>query len=281
MSMIKEVIGDATIYCGDCRDLWGEVGLKCVDLLLTDPPYGITYNEWDKPIDLDDFWGNVHELSKDNAAQCVFSRQPFTAYLIESNRKNFRYELIWKKTRGTRFMDANKMPLPIHENIEIFYKALPTYNIQETKFNEYKSGNNKRIGERTFSTNYAKGYLRRTAWIDDGLRYPTSVIETAIPQAGADKFHPTQKPLALMEWFVRAYSNRGDLVFDPFMGSGTTGVAALKMGRRFIGFELKRKYFDAACRRLEKAHYERSLLQADEATIQLYEQKQAELIRQT
>lgn len=262
MSARKEVIGDATIYCGDCFDVLPTLGLSGHDLLLTDPPYGCTENAWDTAIDLQAFWQMAWPMLKENAAMLIFSRQPFTADLIASNRAQYRYELIWHKDWASRFIDCHKMPLPKHENIEVFYSCLPTYNPQ-------MSSSGKRLQDRTGraqekSPESWNRFKRIDGWTDNGLRYPKSVIEI---KAENDFFkkndyerHPTQKPVTLMLHLIKTYTNPQGTVLDPFMGAGSTGVAALKCGRKFIGVEKEEKYFDTACYRMEKAVQETSLL---------------------
>lgn len=258
--MRSEKIGDATLYLGDCLEVMPEFGYFNLDALITDPPYGITCNDWDKRIDLDRFWQCVWPMLKTNAAACVFSRMPFGADVVNSSRKHFRYELIWHKGKGTRFMDANRMPLPAHENIEIFYRKLPTYNPQKWRVENPKPYICRNKGVRWASSNYPGGVHDRD-WIENGERFPLTIIKTKRENnfsdpAGIGKRHPTQKPFALLDWLVRTYTNEGDTILDPFMGSGTCGVAALKSGRKFIGIEMDEHWFERSCERLEKTRRE-------------------------
>lgn len=227
------------IKCGDCIEFMKEMNDKSVDMILTDPPYGTTKNSWDKRVPLDLMWEQFNRVIKPNGAIVIFAQMPYGAELICSNRKMFRYELIWEKTSAAGFLNANRMPLRAHENILVFYKSLPTYNPQFMQGNPYKSMS----GART--TNY--GSYARTETINGGTRYPRDVIKMS---RDSNNTHPTQKPVALCEYLIRTYTNEGDTVLDPFMGSGSTGVAAINTGRDFVGIELDKKYYELAKQRL-------------------------------
>ncbi|WP_304737069.1 site-specific DNA-methyltransferase [uncultured Desulfovibrio sp.] len=248
-----EKIGDATLYCGDCFDILPTLQTT-VDAVITDPPYGCTCADWDTPIDLALFWEKILPCTKENTAICVFSQMPFTVDLVVSQKKLFRYDLVYQKQKATGFLNANKMPLRDHELILVFYRKLPTYNPQ--KF--YKGTSSLRKTQRArWSTIYGKRLYESGMGSNDGSRYPRSVIHAPMEEdffkyPGYDK-HPTQKAVSVMLWLTKTYVNEGNIVLDPFMGSGTTGVAALKCGRKFIGIEKKEEYFDTACFRLEKA----------------------------
>ena len=226
----------------DCLEGLKDVPDHSVDVIITDPPYGTTRNNWDNVVPFDRLWCEFERITKDNAAVVVFSQQPFAAQVILSNPDMFRYEWIWEKQQGTGHLNAKKMPLKAHENILIFYKKLPTYNPQmRVGFKPYtcKSGRG--------STNY--GSQESVTTVSNGERYPVDVLKFA-----SDKgLHPTQKPVALLEYLVKTYSNPGDVVFDPFMGSGTTAVACLRTGRHYIGFELSAEYCQIAEQRVTEA----------------------------
>ena len=223
----------------DCLEGLKAIPDNSVDLIVTDPPYGTTRNAWDAAIPLHLLWAEFERITKDSAAMIIFSQQPYTAQVVLSNPELFRYEWIWEKTQGTGHLNAKKMPLKAHENILVFYRKLPTYNPQmRTGFTPYrcKSGRG--------SSNY--GDQNSVTTISAGERYPVDVLPF-----GSDRgLHPTQKPLALIEYIVQTYSNAGDVVLDPFMGSGTTAVACLNTGRNFIGFELDEKYHAIAQQRI-------------------------------
>lgn len=213
-----------------------------IDLILCDLPYGTTRNKWDKVIDLDKLWEHYNRIIKDNGAIVLFSQQPFSAKLINSNPKMFRYEWIWEKEQGTGFLNAKKMPLKSHENILVFYKKPPVYNPQmRTGFKPYKAK------QKSAGSNYDKS--KPVVTISNGERYPLDVISF---KREGKKLHPTQKPVALLEYLIKTYTNEGGLVLDNCMGSGSTGVAALELDRNFIGIELDKHYFDTATKRIEE-----------------------------
>lgn len=215
---------------------------KSIDLVLCDLPYGTTRNKWDKIIDLDKLWEHYNRIIKDNGAIVLFSQQPFSSKLIESNPKMFRYEWIWVKEQGTGFLNAKKMPLKSHENILVFYKKPPVYNPQmRTGFKPYKAK------QKSAGSNYNKS--KPVVTISNGERYPLDVISF---KHDGKKLHPTQKPVALLEYLIKTYTNEGGLVLDNCMGSGSTGVAALELDRNFIGIELDKHYFDTATKRIEE-----------------------------
>ncbi len=232
---------------GDCMELLKDIPTESVDLILTDPPYGTTCNEWDKTLPLDEMFAQFNRVIKEHGCIAVFCQQPFQTDLINANRKYFRYEWVWYKHLSTGFLNAGKMPLKIHENIAIFYKHLPTYNPQFTQSKPY----GKKC--RDTSSNYGQFSPVETS-NPSGKRYPVDIID--VPQISAsdgDKIAPTQKPVSLCEYLIRTYTNESDTVLDPCMGSGTTGVACVNTGRKFIGMELDDYYFAKASERLEKA----------------------------
>lgn len=192
-----------------------------------------------------------------NAAFCIFAQQPFATDLIASNRKMFRYDLIMEKQKATGFLNCKRMPLRKHEHVEIFYRALPTYNPQ--KFYVGTTSRRKGNGSKHKSGNvYNKGTIDWDSGYTDGSRFPLSVISPKYESIffdshdGQKNLHPTQKPLEMLEWLIKTYSHEGDLVLDPFMGSGSTGVAAMRLGRRFVGMEMDAHWFNAACARIAK-----------------------------
>ena len=225
---------------GDCLELMKNISDKSIDLILCDLPYGTTQNKWDTVIPFDKLWEQYNRIIKDNGAILLFSQMPFGANLIMSNPKMFRYEWVWEKDNGTGFLNAKKMPLKKHENILVFYKHLPTYNPQMREgFNPYYN-----VRKNPDSSNY--GDYKATPSSSDGTRYPIDIIKF-----NRDKgLHPTQKPVALLEYLIKTYTNEGDTVLDNCMGSGSTGVACKNTNREFIGMELDEKYFKVACERL-------------------------------
>lgn len=218
------------------------------DLVLTDLPYGVlnARNEWDNVPDFALFWKCLNRVAKPDAAVISTAKQPFTSFLVASNVADFRYTLVWEKSKATGYLNAKKMPLVAHEDIVVFYRKVPTYNPQMTNGKPYNKGTAVRDTE---------CYGKQTKAVEikntNGKRYPRSVQYFRTAECEG-KLHPTQKPVALMEWLIKTYSNPGDVVLDPFMGSGSTGVAALRNRRHFIGIEAVEKYYDIAEARLNK-----------------------------
>ena len=244
--------GAIQLYHGDCLEILP--GLGKVDCVVTDPPYGLTNNEWDKELDLQSFWEKINELTKEKSPVVMFSMQPFTAKLILSNLEAFRYELIWSKNVATGFLNANKRPLVAHENIVIFSQNPgATYNPQKRSGTIHKIGGNDRG-----SSNY--GSFRCLEKVDSDEYFPQSVLLfnctgtraiTYKQRPNKRKTHPTEKPEKLMAYLCNTYSNPGDLILDPFAGSSTTAIAAIRTGRRFIGIEIDKGYFDISVKRIE------------------------------
>lgn len=231
---------------GDCLEIMKDIPDKSIDLILCDLPYGTTRNKWDSVIPIDKLWEQYERIIKQNGAIVLFSQMPFSAELVHSNLKLFKYEWIWQKDNGTGFLNAKKMPLKIHENILVFYKKLPIYNPQMRKgFKPYKC---KQGRHSTNYGNYEQGYITKS----NGDRYPIDIINLK-KDVG---LHPTQKPVALLEYLIKTYTNENDLVLDNCMGSGSTGVACKNLNRNFIGIELDEKYFNIAKERIEKISLE-------------------------
>ena len=237
------------LWQGDCLELMNDIPDKSVDMIFTDLPYGTTHCKWDSIIPLDELWIHYKRIIKDNGAILLFAQTPFDKVLGSSNLQMLKYEWIWEKTQATGHLNAKKMPMKAHENILVFYKKLPTYNPQMTEGHTPIHSYTKYIS----TQNNTEIYGRMNREISGGgetTRYPRSVLTFA-----SDKqtcyLHPTQKPLALCEYMVKTYTNEGDLVLDSCMGSGTCGVAAKKLGRKFIGIELESQYFDIAQKRIQ------------------------------
>ncbi len=229
------------IYNEDCLEGMKKIPDCSVDMILDDLPYGTTDCAFDKRIPFEPMWEQFKRVTKHNAAIALFSQLPFGSDLIQSQRKLFRYEWIWEKSLGVGFLNAKKMPLRCHENILVFYRKLPTYNPQFTKGKPYK------CAPRTFSANYAN--QRPTIQESDGRRYPRDCIFYDTVQ----DLHPQQKPVALLEYLIRTYTNEGEVVLDATMGSGSTGVACVNTKRRFIGIEKEQKFFEIAQKRIDEA----------------------------
>ena len=235
-------MGTQTLLQGDCLELMKDIPDKSVDMILCDLPYGTTQNKWDSVIDLEMLWKQYTRIIKDNGAIVLTAQSPFDKVLGMSNIKMLKYELIWEKEQGTGFLNAKKMPLKSHENILIFYKKLPTYNPQmRTGFKPYVAVRN------TATSNYGK-QVDSVTTISNGDRYPLSILKF---KRDKDRIHPTQKPVVLMEYLIKTYTNEGDLVLDNTMGVGTTGVACKNLNRNFIGIELDEEYFNIAIKRIK------------------------------
>lgn len=240
------------LYKGDCLELMKNIPDKSVDMVLCDLPYGTTQNKWDNCIDLSKLFLEYERIVKSGGVIALFSQQPFTSDLIQANRKHFRYEWIWQKSQGTGHLNANRMPLKIHESILIFYDRLPTYNPQFTEGKPYKTTYS------THSSNYGKQKDNITT-INEGKRYPTDILKF-ICEHGV---HPTQKPVPLLEYMIKTYTNEGETVLDNCMGSGSTGVACVNTGRDFIGIELDENYFHIAEKRISDAENQKKLLKSN------------------
>ena len=221
-----------------------ESGLK-VDAIITDPPYGTTQNKWDSVISLDEMWNRINKLIKSNGAIVFTSQSIFTAKLILSNEKWFKYKLVWEKSKATNFLNAKKQPLRKHEDICVFYNKQPTYNPQMREGKPYDKG----VRKDQLTGSY--GDFNPVHVKSEGKRYPTDVVYFKTAESEGKVYHSTQKPVKLMEYLIKTYTNEGDLVLDFTMCSGSTGVACMNTNRRFIGIELDEKYFNIAKNRIE------------------------------
>ena len=230
---------------GDCLELMNDIPDNSVDMILCDLPYGTTNCKWDSIIPLDELWVHYKRIIKDNGAILLFAQTPFDKVLGASNLQMLKYEWIWEKQQGTGFLNAKKMPLKKLENILVFYKKLPTYNPQMIG-NEIRIIKRNKDGKTT--DNYGKfTYDEQSTYVG---RYPTSILSF---DRDKNKLHPTQKPVALLEYLIKTYTNEEEIVLDNTMGSGSTGVACMNTNRKFIGIELDEKYFEIAKKRIEEA----------------------------
>ena len=229
---------------GDCLERMKEIPDGSVDMILTDPPYGTTACKWDSIIPLEPMWEQLKRIVKPNGAIVMTASQPFTTTLISSNMKMFKYDWCWKKPKGTGHLNAKKQPMRNKEDIAIFYSKQCTYNPQMVSGIPY----NEKSGKKSFD-GYGKD--KRIGNSNSGTRYPKQVVDFNVVERGT--LHPTQKPVALMEYLIKTYTNEGETVLDFTMGSGTTGVAAKNLNRKFIGIELDETYFSIAKERIGKA----------------------------
>lgn len=240
-------------YLGDCLEVMKTIPDKSIDMVLCDLPYGTTRILWDKIIPYDQLWLNYERVIKDTGAILLFSSQPFTTDLINSNRKLFRYEIIWNKLHGTDFQLANKKPMKSHENILVFYKSLPTYNPQKSKRDSPINTNNWKQNKRNKEHNNFSCHENFKGIYSE--KFPTTIIEYSMVNKecnNSKRLHPTQKPVALLEYLIKTYSNEGDLVLDNAMGSGSTIIAAINTKRNWIGIEKDERIFKIADDRINK-----------------------------
>lgn len=237
------------LLLGDCLEQMQTIPDKSIDLVLTDLPYGASSQKWDSIIPLEPMWKEINRIKKPNCA-CVFTAiHPFTSMLVMSNLKDFKYSLVWSKNKGSGHLNAKKMPMRYHEDILVFYSKQPTYNPQMTT--------NHSPMHYAKNTRNASFYNLHEPKVTEGgktIRHPRSILEFPVVNndgsTDGGRFHPSQKPLQLLEYLIKTYSNEGDLVLDVTMGSGSTGVAARNLNRKFIGIENNEKYFEIAKKRI-------------------------------
>ncbi|MBW2647635.1 MAG: site-specific DNA-methyltransferase [Deltaproteobacteria bacterium] len=229
---------------GDCLKEMKKIKSGVIDLVLADPPYGTTACKWDSVIPFDLMWEQLKRVIKPKGAIIMTASQPFTSALIMSNTKMFKYCWSWKKSNLTNFLNAKKQPLRCIEDIALFCHGQSTYNPIMTPGERKRS---KRVGTKTS----IYGKADKETIYDSSERYPKQLIE--IPNRKEGKLHPTQKPVALMEYLIKTYTNEGEVVLDFAMGSGTTGVACQNLNRTFIGIEKDPEYFKVAENRMKEA----------------------------
>jgi len=248
-------MSEIKLILGDCLEEMKKIPDKSIDLVLTDPPYGITACVWDKNIDLKKMW---QELLRVGGTFIFTASQPFTSILVMSNLELFRHEWIYKKRCASNFAQARYSPMKEHESVLVFSKDkanyYPTKEVRQGSGKErarykYTDASRKNSGE--FVGKMERGAIENDSGNDE-LRYPSSVQEFNNRASGDRGKHPTQKPIELMKYFIKTYSKQDQTVLDPFMGSGTTGVACKELGRNFIGIEIEPKYFEIAQRRINQ-----------------------------
>ena len=232
------------LYQGDCLDIMGgNIPDKSVDMILCDLPYGTTQCSWDTIIPFEPLWDCYKRIIKDNGAIVLFGSEPFSTLLRLSNLKQFRYDWIWEKEQGANFMLCKYQPYKVHEIISVFSKKCHKYFPQMTLGKPYVSGKG--------TSGDITGNVQKVQTVNMGQRYPRSVQRFNTDKSEGS-FHPTQKPVALLEYLIKTYTNEGDVVLDNCMGSGSTGVACIGTNRKFIGIEKDEKYFDIAKKRIEE-----------------------------
>lgn len=238
-----------TIHHGDCLDIMKGIPDKSIDLILCDLPYGTTRNKWDAIIPLDQLWAEYKRIAKGPIV--LTAQTPFDKILGASNIKMLKYEWIWEKDNSTGFLNANKAPLKIHENILVFYDKPPKYNPQmRTGLTPYYRNRGHA------SSNYGKQTESITV-NEDGTRYPITILKF---KRDSDRVHPTQKPIAMMEYFIRTYTDEGDIVLDNCAGSGSTGIACINTGRNYILIEKEQKYIDLIHNKIQDSKIKNNII---------------------
>lgn len=239
---------------GDCLELMKDIPNGSVNMILCDLPYGVTRNSWDSEISLDKLWKEYKRITKPNAAICLFCDGMFMAKLMMSNHSMWRYNLVWDKVLASGFLNANRMPLRRTEEIAVFYSKQPTYNPQKTKGKPNHS-KGKAVGKVSDDEDQTNNNYGNYTIVDNNrelgdMKHPTSLLTFSKSHPSVCK-HPTEKPVELLEWLIKSYTNEGEVVLDNCMGSGSTGVACVNTNRDFIGMELDDKYFTIAKERIE------------------------------
>lgn len=246
MKMIRN-----TIHKGDCLELMPKlIEDKSIDMIFADLPFGTTRCKWDSVIDLPKLWMQYERVIKDHGVILLFSQTPFDKVLGASNLKMLRYEWIWEKTQATGALNSKKMPMKAHENILVFYKKLPTYNPQKTTGHKRKVSTAKHKQKTKNNQSEIYNKFDKFSDYDATDRFPRSVLTFASDKQKCS-LHPTQKPLSLIEYMIRTYTNEGDLILDNSCGSGTTGLGAKNLNRDYIMIEKDPDYYEIACKRLE------------------------------
>ena len=238
------------IYNEDCLEGMKRIPSKSIDMILCDLPYGTTACKWDSVIPFEPLWEQYRRIAKPNAAIVLTASQPFTTALIASNLGEFKYGWVWDKARASNPQLAKKQPLKSHEDVCVFYRKFPTYNPQGLV--EIPEADRKVHMPEPNSL----GHCVRKPYVQTHTNYPKAILNIKAERG----LHPTQKPVALMEYMIRTYTNEGDVVLDNCMGSGTTGVACANTGRRFIGIELDPDYFEIAKQRIESANENKKVI---------------------
>lgn len=237
------------LYKGNCLELMKGIPDGSIDAIITDPPYGTTACKWDSVIPFDLMWEQLNRIIKPNGAIVLFGSQPFTSSLVMSNVRMFKYEWIWKKERPTNPLLCKKQPPKYHENILVFYKKQPTFNPSFTKRKEENKRNNKPREYKDNTKIDTNKYSEMVLSGNNDLIYNPNILEISMQRG----MHPTQKPVALIEYLIKTYTNENETVLDFTMGSGTTGVACVNTNRNFIGIEMDDKYFEIAKNRINNA----------------------------
>lgn len=239
------------LYKGDCLKLMKDIHDKSVDMILCDLPYGTTNHTDDIRIPFEPLWKEYERVIKDSGVIALFGQGTFYVDLVNSNRRLFRYDLVWDKQLTSGFLNAKRMPLRQHEQIAIFYKSLPTYNPQFSIGKPLHSKGKSYLDKPIKNQNYGKFNATDDSRKGSTEKYPTSILEFAKPHPSIAK-HRTEKPISILEYLIKTYTNENETVLDNCMGSGSTGVACMNTNRNFIGIELDEQYFNIAQERINK-----------------------------
>ena len=246
------------LYNSSCFDIFPTLDDNSVDMVCVDPPYGTTSINWDNVLDFDQVWKELGRIVKPNGNVIVFGSQPFSSLVICSNMKNFKYELVWNKNKCGSPGLAKKRPQKVHENIMVFQRVPmgATYNPIMERGDAYtrKSKNPEGYGSGQNTHGYGFGNKKMMESSNSGTRYPKSILHASRNFSAQQTVHPTQKPTNLLNWLIMTYSNEGDTVMDFTMGSGSCGVSAKLTGRKFIGIELEKEYYDIAVKRIDEVN---------------------------
>lgn len=239
---------------GDCIKLMNDIEDNSIDLILCDLPFQKTKNKWDKIIPFEELWKQYNRIIKENGAIILFSQGSFYIDLVNSNRSQFRYDLVWDKQLTTGFLNCNRQPLRKHEQIAVFYKKQPTYNPIFTQGQPLHGKGNKYKTTEIKNQNYGKFEILEDYRKGTTSKYPTSII--SIQKVHPSKtIHPTEKPIELLEYLIKTYTNENENVLDNCMGSGSTAIACINTNRNFIGMELNKDYYQIASNRIYKKIY--------------------------
>ncbi len=240
-------LGNIKLYKGDCLELMQDIPDKSIDAIIADLPYGTTACKWDIVIPFEPLWEQYNRIIKDNGAIVLFGSEPFSSALRMSNIKQYKYDWVWEKEQGSNYATVKYMPFKVTENISIFASNKCTYNPQMEKGKPYKDN------ARTRNLEHSTKNTIKKEIINLGTRYPRNKLYFQNDTKKGFSFHPTQKPVALMEYLIKTYTNEGETVLDNTMGSGTTGVACINTNRNFIGIEMDENYFAIAEKRINDA----------------------------
>ena len=249
--MNDNISNEYSLLFGDCLERMKEIPDGSVDMILADPPYGTTKCSWDSVIDLYRMWEQLKRVIKPNGACVLFSSQPFTTNLIFSNMKCFKYSMVWKKSKCGSPLTAKYKPLTKHEDVNIF-------SLHKKTLKYYPQMSNGKPYKRKFTENKVNNMgfgIKGVETDNKGTRHPTTILDYPQKWRRQDQFHPTQKPIELMEFLIKSFSMEGEAVLDFTMGGGSTGVACMNTNRKFIGIELDEGYFNIAKERIENAIY--------------------------